>query len=415
MATVRQMAAADAHLLWLSEKVPNDQFLLYAFGGPADPGRGVAEIVRRARSSPELRMRVVSDRGWRYPRWEPGEIQPGQFVIHGGQDWQSCLDAVAGVAQLDTTQMCWRIHVFPEVAAVPGTGSGSVLVVQIAHALGDGTRSADLAAVLLGRSAALRPVRPPDRGLLPWRAVAAARAHRRLVADTAAGRLPPPPATRPVLSVNTGAGQANLRTLVVGRDRLRQPTVTVGALAAVGEALGGYLGERGEDITQLGAELPIAAQSQPELWAHNNFRNVGVGLYPRCDRGERARLIAADVEAQRRRSGHPAVAASAAAFAAVPAALLRWGTAQFDPTVRPARVGGHTVVSSVYRGPADLVFAGRRVVLTAGFPALSPMMGLTHGVHGIGDTVVVSVHAASPAIDVDDYLDRLSSALPRLP
>lgn len=409
------MAAADAQLLWLSEKVPNDQFLLYAFDGPADAGRGVAEIARRARGFPELRMRVVADRGWRYPHWEPGEVQPGQFVIHDGRDWQSCLDAVAGLAQLVTTQMCWRIHVFPEVGAVPAAGSGSVVVVQIAHALGDGTRSADLAAALLGRDTTLRPVRPPDRGLLPWRAMAAARAHRRLVADTVAGLLPPPPGTRPALSVNTGAGEANLRSLVVGRDRLRQPTVTVGALAAVGEALGGYLDARGEDITRLGAEVPMAVLLEPERLAHNNFRNVGVGLYPRSERGERARLIAADVEAQRRRSEHPAAAASAAAFAAVPAALLRWGTARFDPTARCAQVGGHTVVSSVYRGPADLVFAGRRVVLTAGFPALSPMMGLTHGVHGIGETVAISVHAASAAIDVDDYLDRLAHALRRLP
>lgn len=405
------MAAADAQLLWLSEKVPNDQFLLYAFDGPADPNRGVADIARRARSCPELRMRVVSDLGWRYPRWEPGEVESGQFLVHDGRDWQSCLEAVAGLGQLDTAEMCWRIHVFPEVAAVPGAGRGSVVVVQIAHAFGDGTRSADLAAVLLGRRTALRPVRRPDRGLLPWRALAAARAHRRLVADTDAGRLPPAPGTWPVLSVNTGAGEATLRTLVVGRDRLRQPTVTVGALAAIGEALGGYLGERGEDITQLGAEVPMAAALPSELRAHNNFRNVGVGLYPGCDRGERARRIAADVETQRKRMQHPAAAASAAAFAAVPAALLRWGTARFDPTVRSAQVGGHTVVSSVYRGPADLVFAGRRVVLTAGFPALSPMMGLTHGVHGIGETVAVSVHAASAAVDVDDYLDRLAQAL----
>jgi len=53
------------------------------------------------------------------------------------------------------------------------------------------------------------------------------------------------------------------------------------------------------------------------------------------------------------------------------------------------------------------------VVLTAGYPALSPMMGLTHGVHGIGDTIAISVHAAASAIaDVDDYTDRLDAALP---
>jgi hypothetical protein len=69
-------------------------------------------------------------------------------------------------------------------------------------------------------------------------------------------------------------------------------------------------------------------------------------------------------------------------------------------------------VSSVNRGAADLHFGGAPVVLTAGYPGLSPMMGVTHGVHGIGDTIAVSVHAAESAIgDVDVYVDRLASVL----
>ena len=40
------------------------------------------------------------------------------------------------------------------------------------------------------------------------------------------------------------------------------------------------------------------------------------------------------------------------------------------------------------------------------------MMGLTHGVHGIGDTIAVSVQAAESAIgDVDGYLQRLTREL----
>ena len=413
MAGMRQMAPADAHLLWLSAKVPNDQFLLYAFDGAATES-GVAELVRRAAGCPELSLRVVEDRRWRYPRWEPAQVQAEQFAAHDGGDWQACLDVMSALPQLDIAQMPWRVSVFGEVTGVPGADVGAVVVVQMSHALGDGTRAADLAAVLLGRSTELRPVRPADRGLLPWRALSAARAHRRLVADTETGRLPPPLGTRPVSSINAGGGSAYLRTLVVERERLSHPTVTVGALAAIAEALGGYLDERGVDISQLGAEVPMAAGTGPVLLAHNNFRNVGVGLYPQLGRAARAQRIAAELAAQRRRTEHPAVAASAAAFAAVPAPLLRWGAGRFDPSVRPARVGGHTVVSSVNRGPADLSFSGHRVVLTAGFPALSPMMGLTHGVHGIGDTVALSVHAASAAVDVDNYLDRLTHALGRL-
>ncbi|MGC2655793.1 MAG: DUF1298 domain-containing protein, partial [Mycobacterium sp.] len=100
------------------------------------------------------------------------------------------------------------------------------------------------------------------------------------------------------------------------------------------------------------------------------------------------------------------------AFAATPAPLLRWGVAQFDAEVRPARVSGNTVVSSVNRGAADLQFGGAPVLFTAGCPALSPVMGLTHGVHGIGETVVISVHAAESALgDIDGYLHRLDRAL----
>ena len=74
-------------------------------------------------------------------------------------------------------------------------------------------------------------------------------------------------------------------------------------------------------------------------------------------------------------------------------------------------VAGHTVVSSVNRGRADLRFGGAPVAFTAGFPALSPVMSLTHGVHGIGDTVAISIRADPVNVDVDDYQDRLTHAL----
>ena len=394
------LALPDAQLLWLSAKVPNDQFLLYAFDGSPDIAAGVEQVRRNAHACDELRLRVRDDLWWRYPRWERAAVSPEQFAVHPAADWQECLDGLPGLGQLDATRMAWRVHVFP-----PG-----VVVVQICHALGDGTRSAALAAALLGRSAAVAPVAGPDRGLLPRRAVAAARAHRRLVRDTEAGLLAAPNPPRPALSVNARpVGVPVLRTLVADRDRLRQPTVTVGALSAIAEALGGYLAERGEDVGRLGAEVPMAGPAGAK--ARNNFRNVNVGLYPELDRVRRAGRIAGELQSQRRRGEHPATAASAAAFAAVPAPLLRWGVGRFDPDVRPSAVAANTVVSSVNRGPADLSFGGSRVVLSAGFPALSPVMSLTHGVHGIGEVVAVSVHADPANVDVDDYLDRLARAL----
>lgn len=162
----------------------------------------------------------------------------------------------------------------------------------------------------------------------------------------------------------------------------------------------GLLGLLGGDVDTLGAEVPMAKPGVPR--SYNHFGNVVVGLYPRLEPDERVRRIATDLANARRRFEHPAMLSADRAFAAVPAALLRWGVSQFDAEVRPVRVAGNTVVSSVYRGAADLSFGDAPVVLTAGYPALSPAMGLTHGVHGIGDTVAISVHAAESAVsDID--------------
>ena len=72
---MRAMAAVDAQLFWLSAKVPNDQFLLYAFdGSPDDLDAAVGEVRGRAGGCSELGLRAVDDSRWRYPRWEPGTI-----------------------------------------------------------------------------------------------------------------------------------------------------------------------------------------------------------------------------------------------------------------------------------------------------------------------------------------------------
>lgn len=376
------MAAADAQLLWLSAMVPNDQFLLYAFDGAPDISAGLAAARRSAEACDELRMRVADDGARRYPRWVRGEPAPEQFVVHDGDGWPR--------DRIDATRAAWRLHVFPP----------DVVVVQMSHALADGTRGAALAARLLGRRAPIPEVRTGDRGNPVWRALAAARAHRGLA---------PPNPPRPALSVNAAPRGVPVRhTMLVERERL-EPTVTIAALVAVAEALGGYCAARGEDISRLGAEVPMAGRGPAR--ANNHFRNVSVGLYPDLHRGERAARIAADLTAQRLRVEHPATVAADAAFAAVPAWLLRWGVSKFDPSARSDTVWGNTVVSSVNRGPADLVFGGRPVRYTAGFPALSPMQSLTHGVHGIGGTVAISVHADPVTVDVDEYLARLADAL----
>ena len=84
MATVfsERMAAADAQLLWLSAKVPNDQFLVYVFDGTPDIPAAVDEVRRTAGGYEELRLRVCDDHSWRYPRWVSGPVGAEQFAVH---------------------------------------------------------------------------------------------------------------------------------------------------------------------------------------------------------------------------------------------------------------------------------------------------------------------------------------------
>lgn len=412
----RRLAAVDAQMYWMSAAVPSDQFLLYAFdGATADLDRVVGTLMDRARECDDLRLRIDDAAFWTYPVWQQRPVGMDQFVVHddAGAAWPDLLAAVTALVgdQLDARAMTWRLHIFPAVDDVPGcAGAATVVVVQISHALGDGIRSSAMAAHLFGRSGPLPRVTPvrSHPGLLASRAVGAARAHRRLVRDTDAGLVPPPSIPRPPLRTNARpAGARKLRVVVRPRRRSRgAPTVTVGVLSAISGALAAHLRALGDDPSQLGAEVPMANSGcRP---ANNHFGNVTVGLYPDLAAGPRESAIAADLQQRRRRSGHAAMPAERAALAAVPAPVLRWGVGKFDPDARAATVSGNTVVSSVNRGACDLRFGGAPVVLTTGLPGLSPMMGLTHGVHGIGDTVAVSVHAAESAIgDIDAYIERL--------
>jgi hypothetical protein len=409
-----RMTAVDAQFYWMSAKVPNDQFLLYAFDSePASVGRALDAVRDRARDCADLTIRVDDGCLLTYPAWVSAAGDPTRVAVRESADrsWNGCLDVVVGLTeqQLDARRTPWRLHVFTGVRGIPTTTEpGTVAVLQIGHALADGTRAAALAGWLFGRSTPVPPVAAPPVGCLPWRALDAARLHRSLVSDMRDGRLVAPPEPRSPLTTNTRpAGARGMRTLVRHRSQLRGQTVTVAVLSAVSEALAEHLNGPAD---QLAAEVLMAKPSARQ--ANNHFSNVTVGLHTQQPAELRAQRIAAELTDGRRRAEHPAARAAERAFAATPAPLLRWGVSQFDAEARPPRVAGHTVVSSVDRGAADLHFGDTPVRLTAGCPALSPVMGLTHGVHGIGETIVVSVHAAQSAIgDIDGYVRRLDAAL----
>jgi hypothetical protein len=421
--TTRRLTPTDAQTFWMSAKIPNDTFLLYAFAGvPADVESELAQIAARARTCRDLTVRV-DDRGFlTYPAWVCRRVERSQFVVHDLEDrtWAGCLAKVSRLIadQLDAEVTAWRLHVFTDVDGVPGvSGAATVAVLQISHALGGGGRTSAPAALMFGRANAVVPeISRSSAGpaTLPLLGFRAAKAHRRLTADSDAGVVPPQADPRPLLRTNARpAGATGLRTVVRKRSELSGATVTVGVLSAVSIALAEHLRDLGDDPSALGAEVPMA--KPPPRLAYNHFGNVGIGLYPDLPAEKRTARIAADLDDRRLRAGHPAMRAADLAFAATPAPLLRWGMGHFDPDVRVPAVTGNTVVSSVNCGAADFAFGGAPVALAAAFPGLSPMMGLTHAVCGIGDTVVISVHAAESAVGgldgLDAYVARLEAAL----
>ncbi len=400
-----RMNPRDALMYWLSAKIPNDQFLVYAFAGVTDGVEAMrAHVARRAPRIADLSV-ALRDARWDYPHWVPKSFDAADVVVHEGTG----LDDIVGTA-VDPLGSPWRLHVLP--------GEPLLVVLQLSHALADGRRGAAVARKLFGPAEPDDPP-PPDSSSplaplgLPRQFAGfvaagrrAHRAYRETVRLTAAGDLPPQLDGRPLSQLNVaGAGHV---TRVLPVD-LKNPatTVTVAALTVVSEALRRHLDEV---PPRLGAEVTVANAGTPS--ARNHFRNVGVDLFPdEPDLRRRAELIAAALRERVRRSGHPAVTGQGAALYAMPAPMLRAGVARHDLTVTPATVSGHTVLTSVDRGPADLRFGGGTVVYTAGFPALSPAMGLTHGLYGIGGALTLCVHARPAALpDPDAYLTTVQAA-----
>ena len=421
--TQERLTPIDAQTFWLAGKIPNDTFLLFGFdGGPADVERTLDDLAARARTNLELSVRVADDGSWGYPTWVRRDVDRSQFVVHHLEQptWVGCLAAVGALIdeQLDAAETAWRLHVFTSVDGVPGVaGPGTVAVLQISHALGGGGRTSMHAALMFGRTEVHVPeIHPPASGpiRLPLAGFRAARAHRRLAADVEAGVVPAQAELRPLLRTNDRpAGPRSLRTVVRSRSELAGTTVTVATLSAVSAALAARLRALGDDPSALGAEVPMT--KPPPRLAYNHFGNVGVGLYPDLAETDRTARIADDLAARRLRAAHPAMRAADLAFAATPAKLLRWGMGKFDADVRPAAVTGNTVVSSVNCGAADFSFGGAPVRMATAFAGLPPMMGLTHVVVGVGDTVTIGVHAAESALGgpdgMDHYVAGLESAL----
>lgn len=428
---MRALAYADAAMYWASRIAGNDQFLLFAFDAPTSSPRAASDLVgevrRRAAALADLHLAVESVPGdLDYPRWVPAPVRDDAVVVHAGPyEWSDVLAEVAGMSRLHDDGSLWRVHVFDRVDGVHGADGGArVAVFHVSHALGDGRRVSSIARALFGGAppepARDGPVAVDDDRLAALRGGAMigphlARATARGLAAWSAAEPEPDPVSVSPTRVNAAPGSVReLRTLTVPAAAVKSGgrSVTAGVLAVLAEVLPDYLAARPGDAC---AEVTLAFDDDPsaEVLPRNRFQTAGIGLHADvADRARRAGLIADDLSAARRRAHSPGRLAARRAAASAPAALASAAVRLGADAPPPARVSGWTVVSSVNRGAADLSLAGGRVLSTAGFPALSRMHSLTHGVHGIGDTVTISVCAGGPvASDVDDYLSALVNAL----
>ncbi|MEV5647779.1 hypothetical protein AB0L57_05945 [Nocardia sp. NPDC052254] len=441
----------DATGFWLSRRARNDLFLLYCFddAGYSDDWLRAAVIERSARI-PDLRLRIREHR-FAYPDWEPSDFDDSQIVVHNlGEPLWTNVEAAVGQLLgdgLPAERYVWRLHLFRGIRQAPGgSGPAVVVVLQLSHALADGRRAAAIARELLTGLGETGPdlgssvdgsgsrrfgeIATEGAALLglPFglartvvRGFAAARAGSEMERLAAAGEIPgPAPDFEPTL-VNRGPAPARRSVRMIVGEQLRVPghTVTVVALTAISVAMSGYLGGRGEPAERLGAQVSVAGRPPadpaggPKTHPRNNYRDVTVDLAAaEPDLCRRAGHIARALAERRARATHPLQSARDHVTAALPAPVLRRDLANFPLDSIPARISGHTVLSSVDRGPADLSIAGGAVRFTAGFPALGAVMHLTHGLHGLGRAVTVSIHADPRVLpDVDEYAQLLRAAL----
>ncbi|MFE9583263.1 wax ester/triacylglycerol synthase domain-containing protein [Nocardia sp. NPDC006044] len=448
------MAPQDATMYWLSARTRNDLFLLYCF---TDAGRPSAElrdfVAGRSARIADLRVRARDVPGdLDYPAWVPCGFTGDQFVEHvlPQPDWAHLHTALGEVVDtsVDAAVRPWRLHVFRGVTDAPGGPEPALVVVlQMSHALADGRRAAEIARALFAAeyrgdatadsvAGALRTIRavaisaqvtailalprmPIRMARTAFRGYRAFRAQQGLAELTESGELPPPgPGFAPSL-VNHAAMEADsahlVRMIVCDAASLRAPghTLTVVVLTAVSLALTRYLERRGGPVGKLGAQVPMALTDTAKRNARNNYRSLSVDLSSdEPDLRLRADRIAATMADRGLRARHPLLAAQDRVTDVVPAPMLRRDIARYPLDTVPDSIAGHTVVSSVNRGPANLTFGGGRVRFTGGFPAIGSVMRLTHGVHGLGDTVTISLHADSATVaDLDTYAELLRTAL----
>jgi hypothetical protein len=411
-----------------------------------DPERLANDLVGRLDGIPQVLVRLARvPFDLDYPSWTTDLTTPADHVrvlpVASG-DWTGALAILSDIVSvpLDVERSAVAVHILPNLRGVPGIdGIGSIVVVQLSHALADGQGAVAVTRTLLGDESARthlpspapthrRPAVAAAVGLLrtplqaagfAGAAVRAIRSSREFAREIADGTIVPRPSERraTALNVNPGTDRA-AAVLVHDRAALTASglSVTSAALTAISRALTTYLGD--DAPTDLGAHVTVALPPDAHWPGVNRLASGSVDLFPNAD--DQPARIRDCLVGERRRVTHRAMLDSVRVAEHIPAPLLRAGLRRQHPSGEGGQAGGrseltvhaHTTVSSVNCGPATLHPSGTDAVFIAAFAGLSPAMSLNHAVLGLGDTITVGVVTSPTAIpDHARYLDVLDRAL----
>ncbi|KIQ19873.1 WS/DGAT domain-containing protein [Rhodococcus sp. MEB064] len=413
----------------------------------------VSAIADRADAIAALRVRLsVPTLNLDYPSWTARETpMRDDIVVHAdrGLSWGDTPQALGAVlaTPVDTQRTSWRVHVLPDVLDVPSsTGPATVVVVQLAHCVTDGSGAVAITRALLGDDSvaddlptpavrkAVSPHVAAAAGLLrlPGQIVGTARAVRRslrsardLHRDVDAGLVVRHPAPRSVTMFNDDPGPdrvgyvlvrslsevtgASSSTTTGANARVSVTTASIGAIA---RAMAAFLREQGHDVPDdLGTHVSVALPDDAEFSGVNRLASANVDLFPASDdRSTQSLAIAKHLAEERVRATHQAVLDAVRVADHLPAAVLRQGIRRMSsPRTHAA---AHTVVSSVRCGPSDLTVAGTRSLFMTAFAGLGPTTGLTHTVFGLGDTLAIGVLASPKSVPAHRrYVELLSDAI----
>ncbi|GGG02557.1 hypothetical protein GCM10007304_15690 [Rhodococcoides trifolii] len=420
--------ASTDHYFTVGLRHPSDDEL--------DPQRLADEVGARLESIPQVRVRLARVRfDLDYPSWTTNSTDPTDTVgirPSASGEWSDALVTLADILSvpLNVEHGAIAVHILPNLRGVPGIdGLGSVVVVQLSHALADGQGAVAVTRTLLGDDSARthlpsptlsgrRPAVSAVVGILripvqaaafTGSAVRAIRSSRAFAREIADGTIVTRPPTRQASAVNVDPGTDRAAAVLV-HDRAALTasglSVTSAALTAIARALAAYLGD--DAPADLGAHVTVALPPDARWSGVNRLASASVDLVPGAD--DQSARIRASLTGERRRVTHQAMLDSVRVAEHIPAPLLRAGLRRQHPSGET--VHAHTTVSSVNCGPATLEVCGAQAVFIAAFAGLSPAMSLNHAVLGLGDTISVGVVTSPSAVpDHSRYIEELDRAL----